>query len=130
VAAIAASPPTLQGMLPPAQTWLSAPRPAGPGLASIAVDPPDPAAPSWNVTVFFASPVPPGATVNVLWKPFTAVSDWQAVPAQASSGGYAATIAGGGGGALFAAELVLGPGLAWRYPNVLSTTPYVTLPPQ
>ena len=130
VATVAAAPPNYQGALPSAQSWFTTPRGAGPGLAAIAIDPPDPAAASWNVTVSLASAVSPSATVNVLWKPFTAVSDWQAVPAQPVAGGaFVATVPGGGGGALFAVELVLGPGFAWRYPDVLSTTPYVTLPP-
>ena len=114
------------------EAWLAAARGPGPGLATLTVTPALAAATTWAVTARFATAVPPGATVNVLWKPFDSQSDWSAVPAIANpDGSYGATVAGGALGvlgALFAAELVT-PVAAWRYPDPLTATPYVSVAP-
>src|SRR5262249_15375157 len=62
-------PPTPNPPLAAAGTWATTARPAGPGLASLTVDPPDFKATSWTVTVTLASAPAAGSTVRVLWKP-------------------------------------------------------------
>jgi len=67
--------------------------------------------------------------VNVLWKPFDSQSDWSSVPATVEDDGtFTATVAGGAQGALFAVELRT-PAGAWRYPDPMLATPYVSVAP-
>ena len=138
-ARVAASPPAPPARsLPNPDAWLASPRPPGPGLASLAVTPAIATATTWDVAVRFASPLPaegaaPGPNlqneVNVLWKPFDSHSDWSSVPAYPGADGtFTATVAGGGEGALFAVELRTAAG-AWRYPDPMSATPYVSVAP-
>jgi hypothetical protein len=124
---VAMSPPTFTGTLPDASSYFAGARAAGPGLASLAASPSDPAASSWTVTVDLASDPPPGATVTVLWKKFSGSASWSSTPAQGSGKHYEAVVAGTGDGAMFAVEVSAGG--AWRYPDVLTSTPYVALPP-
>ena len=134
-ATVAAAPPTASRSLPTPDAWLAAPRAPGPGLAALSVTPATATATMWDVTVRFASPLPspPGGAprneVNVLWKPFDSQSDWSAVPATAGAdGAFTATVAGGTAGALFAVELRTAAG-AWRYPDPMIATPYVSVSP-
>lgn len=128
-AAVAAAPPTFAGTLPDPNLWLAAPRAPAPTLADLSIDPADSTAAVWTVRARFASPLPAEATVSVLWKPFDSETDWTAVAASRDADGtFVATIAGGGAGALFAVELVTPDG-AWRLPDALTGTPYLSLPP-
>jgi hypothetical protein len=130
VSAVTASPPAFTGTLPAASAWLAATRGAGPGLANLAVSPQSATAPSWSVTARFAGALPAGATVRVLWKPFQSEVDWTPVAATQSAGGWSATVPGAGEGAMFAVEVAAPAGApGWRYPDVLSATPYVALAP-
>jgi hypothetical protein len=72
---------------------------------------------------------PAGAKVAILYKPFASTRDWSAVDATGKGTLWTATVSGSPG-ALFAAEITA-PGIdsAWRYPDALTTTPYVSLPP-
>jgi len=132
-ARVAASPPAAARTLPAPDAWLAAPRDPGPGLASLSVTPAAAAATVWEVAVRFASPLPAAAAsrteVNVLWKPFDSQSDWSSVPATVEDDGtFTATVAGGAQGALFAVELRT-PAGAWRYPDPMLATPYVSVAP-
>jgi hypothetical protein len=128
-ARVTAAPPAFRGVLPSPDAWLASPRAPGPGLAELSVTPASATATSWTVRARFASPLPAGSTVEVLAKPFDSESDFQPTPATAAAdGGYAATLASAGAGGLFAVE-VRTPTGAWRYPNPLVATPYVSLPP-
>jgi hypothetical protein len=127
--AVAASPPTFSGTLPDPRVWLASPRAPGPGLGDISVTPAAATAASWTVRVRFGAALPVNAAVRVLWKPFDSERDWAAVDASpAGDGSYTAAVAGGGAGALFAVEVRDAEG-AWRYPDPLLATPYVSLPP-
>ena len=67
--------------------------------------------------------------MNVLWKPFDSEKDWVSTAAsRRADGSYGAAVAGNGEGALFAVE-VRTTGGAWRYPDALTTTPYVSVAP-
>jgi hypothetical protein len=120
--------------LPPAAAWLDGARPPGPGLTDLSVSPADPSAPTWTVSATLARPAPAGAHVRILWKAFSSdAADWTAVDATlvASAAGtdsYVAQIAGGGQGGMFAVE-VAADAAGWRYPEVISETPYRVLPP-
>lgn len=128
-AAVAATPPVFAGTLPDPNVWLAAPRVAAPALADLSIDPADPTAAVWTVRARFASPLPAEATVSVFWKPFDSETDWTAVAAAPDADGtFVASIAGGGAGALFAVELRTADG-AWRLPDALAGTPYLSLPP-
>ena len=132
-ALVAASPPSVAPPLPAPDAWLTTPRAPGPGLASLSVTPATATATTWDVAIRFASPPPSGATaatqVNILWKPFDSQSDWTTVPATAGAGGtFTATVAGGAQGALFAVEVRTAAG-AWRYPDPMTTTPYLSVAP-
>jgi hypothetical protein len=128
-AAVSANPPVFTGDLPPASMWLDAPRSAGPGLVSLDIAPPDPAAASWTITAVLGDELPPGSRVNVLWKPFAGTSDWRTAPAAQVGTTYQATIAGGGQGGMFAVEVLSSAGEGWRYPDLFQETPYRTLAP-
>lgn len=116
---IAAAPPDFQGALPNPRDWLSAPRAAGPGLASLEI--------GADVVARFSSPLPDQAAVNLLYKPFSATSDWSVI-AMARDGDARRAPAPGARG-MFAVEIVGGPGVGWRYPDVLEGVPYVTRAP-
>jgi hypothetical protein len=127
--AAAANPPSFTGALPDPEIWLGSSRGQAPTLGALTIDPADPTAPSWTVRARFAQPLPDGATVQVLWKPFESETDWSAVDAdQDGDGTFAATISGGGAGALFAVEVRTADG-AWRLPDPVTTMPYVPLAP-
>jgi hypothetical protein len=130
VALVQASPPVFHGTLPPAASWLTAEGPAGPGLGSLAVSPQDPKAAGWSVTATFAQTPPAGSSVSILWKPFSGFTDWSALPADGGGSVYQASVPGGGNGALFATCVAPPSGSGWCYPDMLSSTPYVVLPPQ
>jgi hypothetical protein len=125
-----------KGPLPDPKTWLDAPRAAGPGLASLTVTPDDPHAASWTVTATFASPVPKGATVQVLHRPFDSdAADWKPVAATGQGTTWkgivpgTAAAPGSNGGGMFAVEVNAGIGRAWRYPDVTKEIPYKTIAP-
>jgi hypothetical protein len=101
----------------------------GPGLASLEVAPPDPTAAQWTVTAKLLSPVPGTAHAQLLYKPLSSLADWKTAPLLGSGMQFEAIVPGSGAGAMFAVEISTGTGGAWRYPDVLSQTPYVTLPP-
>jgi hypothetical protein len=126
-AQVASAPPVFAGHLPAASDWLAAGRAGGPGLASLTASPSDPRAPAWTVAVELAATPPAGTTVTVLWKKFSSDGLWAAAPATGSGQHYQVTVAGTGEGAMFAVE-VNGGGGAWRYPDLLTATPYVVLP--
>ena len=130
VSQLQASPPPFTGTLPPASTWLSASRPAGPGLSALTITPLDPNAPSWTVAATLGGVPAVGSTVEILWKPFSGDADWQAVPATGSGTAYQATIASSSDGALFAVRVAPPSGLGWRYPDLVAATPYVVLAPR
>jgi hypothetical protein len=127
---VAATPPPPPAVdLPEPSAWLGSQRAPGPGLQSLEVSPPDPAAAAWVVTARLASPAPPGTQVRILWKPFNSQTEWRSAEATATSdGSFAATIDGGAAGGFFAAEVVTDVG-GWRYPNAAVATPYIVLPP-
>jgi hypothetical protein len=132
-AQVAAAPPPFTGVLPTPDAWLGAARTPGPGLAELSVTPASGGATSssksWTVRARFASPLPAGATVAVLAKPFDSETDFQPTPAAAATdGSYTATVASAGPGGLFAVELRTPTG-AWRYPDPLTSTPYISLAP-
>jgi hypothetical protein len=131
-AAVAANPPSFSGLLPSPDAWLATPRAPGPGLADLSVARAAggaTSAPSWTVRARFASALPPGATVAMLAKPFDSETDFTSSPATpAADGSFAATIASSSAGGLFAVELRTPDG-AWRYPDPLLSTPYISLPP-
>ncbi len=148
VARRAPSPAPAYRDLPPPSAWLERPRSPGPGLASLRVDRPaagDPGAP-WHVRVWFVRPVPPGAAVRVLWKAFSGFADWADVPAsplatasaperpasacQETGCAFKANVQGPVNGGYFAVEIAGEPGVGWRYPDVLTTAPYVVVPPR
>ncbi len=129
VAAVTGNPPAFTGTLPPARAWLDTVRNEGPGLTSLRPDPPDATAAQWTVTAEFTRPVPPGATVMMRWKAFPSTAVWQSVVATGSGSRFTAMVPGTGVGAQFAVDVVAGVGNAWRYPDVLQETPYVTLAP-
>jgi len=125
----AAPPPPSSPSLPAPEVWLEAPRAPGPGLTALTVSPAAATAATWTVEARFAGPVPAGATVNVWWKPFDSEKDWTSVPASASAdGSYTTSVAGGAAGALFSVELISDHG-AWRYPDPMVATPYVSVAP-
>lgn len=113
--------------LPPAPAWLAGARPAGPGLASLIAAPPARGDTAWRVTATFARPVPDGAEVRVLWKPFSGLADWQSAPATGSDRTYRAAIDGAGEAIDVAVEVGGGPGFGWRYPDLLGAPPYATV---
>jgi hypothetical protein len=129
-AEVAASPPPLSATLPDPNAWLTSPRGAGPGLANLTATPGSNGAGGWTVSARFATPLPSGATVDVLAKPFQSETDFSAVGAtEAADGTWSATIPGSkSSGGLFAVE-VHTPDGAWRYPDPLTTAPYVAVPP-
>ena len=125
-----ARPPRPVGPVPHAKAWLDAPRGPGPGLADLAISPADPNAPSWTVTVTFASPPPVGARVNVLHRAFKSDgADWAALPATGSGTTWKATVPGTGDGLMVAAEIAGGQGRSFRYPDVRKETPYRVVAP-
>jgi hypothetical protein len=125
--AVTANPPAFAGTLPDPVTWLHAARPSHPD-AALSVQPQDPRAASWTVTVTVPG-APDGTTVTVWAKAFTSTSDWLPSPASGSGSTFTATIPGTGGGALFAAEIVESPTVAWRAPDPRTAMPYVALSP-
>jgi len=127
--AVVAAPPTFTGTLPDPARWFATARSAGPGLSALEITPADAKAPSWSVAAVFAGPIPTGAVVNVLHKPFNSHGTWNSVPATLEAGKYVATVAGTGRGALFAVEVVGATGQGWRYPDVLRETPYRAIAP-
>jgi hypothetical protein len=129
VSQVQASPPVFHGTLPAAATWLDTPRAAGPGLASLGISPQNASAQSWMVSVTFGAAVPAGATTLLWYKPFSAHTDWQSVALTGSGTQFQAIVPGTGGGAMFMAQVSDGPGAAWRYPDLLTETPYVVLAP-
>lgn len=117
--------------IPRPEVWLNARRGDGPGLASLRAE-------SWaqgvprQVTATLVREIEPGSTVNILWKPMESRSDWQSVratqrPNNASI--FEAPIVSPSAGVLLAVEVIIGPGQAWRYPDMLRTAPYVVVPP-
>jgi hypothetical protein len=128
-AAVSAARPAFHSGLPVPATWLASGRTDGPGLASLEVTPQDPTAAQWTVTATLLSPVPRTARVQLLYKPLSSLADWKTAPLLGSGMQFEAVVPGSGAGAMFAVEISTGTGGAWRYPDVLSQTPYVALPP-
>lgn len=125
----AAAPPPAPPALPAPQVWLGTPRAPGPGLAALTVSPATATATTWTVEARFVGPVADDATVTIWWKPFDSEKDWTSVPASANPDGtYTTSLAGGAAGALFAVELTSSRG-AWRYPDPMIATPYVSVAP-
>ena len=129
VAAVGATAAAFHGTLPAAATWLESVRAAGPGLVSLDVTPQDPTAAQWTVTATLRSPVPTTTHVQLLYKPLSSLADWKTAPLPGTGMKFAGSVPGSGAGAMFAVEITSGDGGAWRYPDVLLQTPYVTLPP-
>jgi hypothetical protein len=128
-ARVAAAPPAFSGVLPDAEAWLGSPRGSGPGLAELSVTAAGGAGAARAVRVRFSSPLPAGATVAVLGKPFDSETDFSPVAATAAAdGSFTATVTTAGAGGLFAVE-VRTPTGAWRYPDPLTSTPYISVPP-
>jgi hypothetical protein len=131
-AKVAAAPPVFTGVLPNPAAWLAETRAPGPGLAELSVAPASgtaPSPPGWTVRVRFSSALPSGATVAVLAKPFDSETDFAPVPATAAADGtFTAAVPSAGPGGLFAVE-VRTPSGAWRYPDPLVATPYVSVAP-
>ncbi|HVR00664.1 MAG TPA: hypothetical protein VMT47_00905, partial [Polyangia bacterium] len=127
---VAASPPPFSAVLPDPDAWLGAPRGPGPALAALTATPAADGTGAWTVSARFAAPLPDGAKVNVLAKSFQSESDFSAVGAtQAADGTWSATVPGAlAAGGLFALELRT-PAGAWRYPDPLTTAPYVSVAP-
>lgn len=114
--------------VPPAGEFLSTARPEPPPLAGIEIIPPDPRAPVWTVTARFRQPLPSGSRARILWRRFANVTEWAPVESKIDPSGTAvsATVAGGGQGGVFAVEIATRRG-AFRLPDVVRETPYVTL---
>jgi hypothetical protein len=129
VATVTASPPAFQGTLPPSATWLSASRANGPGLAALVVSPQDPTATSWTVAATLQSAAPTGAQATLWYKPFVSHADWQSVPLQGAGTQFQGVVPGTGSGAMFAVQLSGGSAGTWRYPDLLTQTPYIVLAP-
>jgi hypothetical protein len=134
-ALVAKTPPTFTGELPDPTAWMTAPRAAGPGLAQLSLAhaptsmPGPPGHGSLRARAVFPTPLPPDATVRILWKPFASEHDFVGVAATlAADGSWAADLPGAGPGALAAVEVRTRDG-AWRYPDPFVETPYVALPP-
>jgi hypothetical protein len=115
--------------VPPASSFLYAPRPLGPGLVSLDVH--GPKGNKQTVDVRFARPLPHGALIHVLWKEFSGYADWHrahatrdAVDAQL----YHVDLPKADQSGFFAVE-VLGQGAGWRYPDVLEGPPYLAVSP-
>ena len=119
-----------KGQLPDPKAWLNAARKPGPGLAKLDVNPDNPRATSWVVTATFATPPPRGAIVKILSRRFQSDGpDWEGTLATGSGTTWTATVQGRGQGEMFAVEVNGGPGQAWRYPDVMTETPYKALAP-
>jgi hypothetical protein len=121
-------PPAPNPALAPAATWVANVRPAGPGFTSLTVDPPDPAAASWKVTVVLANAPMAGSVVNLLWKPLEQKPGSDFVPVAMTGSGttYEATVPGTGSGGIFAVEVVSGT-TGWRYPDPMVAVPYLVV---
>lgn len=113
--------------LPPA-TALMAPRRDGPGLLSLVPQPPQ--GNTQAVEVRFAGPVPPGASVRVVWKEFSGLADWQRTEAVLQAGVYRALLPKSDPNGFFAVEVQGGPGVGWRYPDATHGAPYVAVSAQ
>jgi hypothetical protein len=111
--------------VPPAATFLYAPRAEGPGLAELHVVAGDGGP---RVVGRFARALPPGAVVRLLSKPLDGFTEWDLTPAIAAGDGFEAVVPGGGGLMFYAVEVEGGPGVGWRYPDVMTETPYLLLP--
>lgn len=122
--------PTSQVNLPPAATWLTAPRARGPDLAALTVSPPDAAMSFWTVTLELGGDPPPAARVVVWWKRFSGRSDWVSALAAGEGRRYQVKLAELSDGALLAVEVIGPVGAGFRYPDVLRETPYITVPPR
>jgi hypothetical protein len=125
---VAAKPPVFTGQLPSPAAWLDAPRADSATFSDLAIDPPDPRAPTWSVTATFASALPADARAAILWKPFHSNTSWTRVEATVTADRATARIDGGGAGGLFAVE-VISAGAGRRFPDVVTKTPYVVLAP-
>ena len=92
------------------------------------VDPPDPAAATWNVTATLAKAPAAGSTVNLLWKPLQQKSgiDFKSVKMTGTGTAYTASVQGGGVGGIFAVEVISGTD-GWRYPDPMAAVPYSVL---
>ena len=128
VAAVQASPKSPAMNPPAASAWLAADA-QGPGLGAITITPPDPQSSQWMVSVDLASPLANGL-VTVLAKAMSTTSPWQTFPASGSGTHFVASIPSSGAGLQVAADVVdLDARAGWRYPDVTTSTPYVTLAP-
>jgi hypothetical protein len=113
--------------VPPASSVLYAPRADGPGLLSIDVG--QVQGGTVPVVVHFAASAPQGAAVRVLWKEFSGFADWHPTAATGSGTTWTAQVPKGTRAGFYAVEVNGGVGAAWRYPDVLRTTPYVVISP-
>jgi hypothetical protein len=78
----------------------------------------------WNVAVTFATQLPAGSIVNVLWKPLDSTAAWQSIAASAVGSTYGAPVTFGAAGGVYAFELITPSGGGWRFPDVIGETPY------
>jgi hypothetical protein len=125
-ASVQKTPPVFTGTLPEPTAWLDASS-AMRVPAQLTIEPPDPTSSAWVVTVAFSSPLPPGTSVRVLWKPYASETRWSTAEASPTGlASYAATVAGGGQGGLFAAEVETSSRTGWRVPQLTEGTPYVS----
>ena len=122
--------------VPPASQFLYGVRPDGPGLLSLDVHPP--ANGEQIVEARFAHDPPPGAVVHVLWKEFSGFADWHESHAPREGDVFRAHVPKADNAGFFAVEVqpVQGHGSGpwpvpsgWRYPDVLSGAPYVSVAP-
>ncbi len=127
---VAESKPHAKAHLPDPKAWLDKARFPGPGLANLVITPNDASAPEWTVTATFANPVPKGTVVKILHRTFNSQGGgWGSADASGNGTTYTARVPGTHEGAMFAVEVNAGPGLAWRYPDVLKEVPYRPLAP-
>ena len=119
----AAAPPSLA-------RWREGTRPTGPAPTRWDITPATPEPAERRVTVAFAQALPPDAVVTVLYKPFSALADWQRVAAQRQGDAFTATLPPRGRGLMTAVEVRSRTGaIAMRWPDVTTETPYRVIAP-
>jgi hypothetical protein len=118
-----AAPPSLAA-------WRDGARTPGPAPTRWEVAPATPDSVERRVTLAFAQPLPPDAVVTVLAKPFSALADWQAVAATRQGDEFVVTLPARGRGLMTAVEVrSRAAGIAMRWPDVATETPYRVIAP-
>ncbi len=119
-------PRTTTVSLPPARAWLDAARPTAPAVVAATVTP---ATVGWSASVALDRP-PPGTTVTLWYKPFSGLANWISAPLSDGGGGVFTGVVDGSAraGLQFAVE-VGGAGVASRWPDAATATPYVAIAP-